>query len=97
MNAGDCSAPAVIGEGNGVSAGGCQPIVVSADLAPGTYVAFAAFPAGSGQPNGTSLLYNATLQQGGLTPGACCDFDGNCLRNHRSGVRRLLHPRSGLR
>ena len=79
VNAGDCSAPAVIGEGNGVSAGGCQPIVVSADLAPGTYVAFAAFPAGSGQPNGTSLLYNATLQQGGLTPGACCDFDGNCF------------------
>ncbi|MFG0292747.1 MAG: hypothetical protein ACF8MJ_06285 [Phycisphaerales bacterium JB050] len=84
VDAGDCSGAVVIGTGGGVSAGPCAEIVVSADLAPGTYVAFAAFPAGSGLPNGTSMTYNAELRIGGLTQGACCDFDGNCVETIQS-------------
>lgn len=84
VDAGDCSAPVVIGTGGGVSTGPCAEIVVSADLAPGTYVAFAAFPSGSGMPNGSSMTYNGELRIGGLTPGACCDFDGNCVETIES-------------
>jgi hypothetical protein len=92
VNPNNCEGAAVIGTCNGVSAGPCQEIIVSADLAPGTYVAFAAFPAGSGQPNGTSLLYNATLRIGGLTQGACCDFDGNCFETVQADCEGFFTP-----
>lgn len=92
VNPNNCEGAVVIGSGNGVSGGECQEIVVSADLAPGTYVAFAAFPGGSGLPNGSSILYNATLRIGGQTPGACCDFDGNCFETIEADCTGFFTP-----
>lgn len=71
---------------------GCQTGVVAADLPAGTYLAFAAYQGGSGNPNGSTLNYRAELKVGGQTPGACCDFDGNCVETVEADCDTFFTP-----
>ncbi len=77
----DCAgvgAPFIQGAFTADNGEGCQVGSVVADLAPGTYLAFAAYQGGSGNPNGSTLDYRAELSVFVPPVGACCDFDGNC-------------------
>jgi len=70
---GDCANLAVLTSG---TAELCETLVLPANLAAGDYVAIIGVN-GFG-PAFPCFDYVASLVAGGQTPGACCDFDGNC-------------------